>query len=73
MKQYTFRLTLPADEVLRIYQGQARKLIVRSDQGPVLELAAERLRPFVTPEGIYGRFLLKTQDDHRFLALSRIE
>ncbi|ALP40037.1 DUF2835 domain-containing protein [Aeromonas schubertii] len=72
MKQYTFRLSLPADEILRLYRGEVRKLVVRSEQGLVLELSADKLRPFVNQSGVYGRFLLKTQDDHRFLSLERL-
>ncbi|MGL5287709.1 Protein of unknown function [Aeromonas sp. RU39B] len=72
MKQYTFELYIPADEVLRYYQGQARKVVVRSEQGLVIELPAERIRPFITSSGVRGRFVLKTQDDHRFLSLDKI-
>ncbi|UBO75816.1 DUF2835 family protein [Aeromonas rivuli] len=72
MKQFTFGLHLSRDELLLMYQGHARRLVVRSDQGLTLELGLDKIRPFVGLEGVHGRFLLKTQDDHRFIGLERI-
>ncbi|EOD53321.1 DUF2835 domain-containing protein [Aeromonas molluscorum] len=72
MKQFTFRLNLSRDEILLMYQGHARRLVVRSEQGLTLELGLDKIRPFVDQEGVRGRFLLKTQDDHRFIGLERI-
>ena len=72
MKQFTFRLNLSRDEILLMYQGHARRLVVRSEQGLTLELGLDKIRPFVGQEGVRGRFWLKTQDDHRFIGLERI-
>lgn len=33
MKQFTFRLSLSHDEVMLMYQGHAKRLVVRSEQG----------------------------------------
>ncbi|MGL4716164.1 MAG: DUF2835 domain-containing protein [Aeromonas sp.] len=72
MKQFTFRLSLSSDEIMLMYQGHARRLIVRSEQGLTLELGIEKIRPFVAINGVHGYFRLKTQDDHRFVSLERI-
>ncbi|XEI31391.1 DUF2835 domain-containing protein [Aeromonas veronii] len=72
MKQFTFRLSLNSDEVMLMYQGHARRLVVRSDQGLTLELGIEKIRPFVAIHGVHGYFRLKTQDDYRFISLERI-
>lgn len=72
MKLFTFGLSLSRDEILLMYQGHARRLVVRSDQGLTLELGLDKIRPFVGQSGVHGRFLLKTGDDHRFIGLERI-
>lgn len=71
MKQYHFSLSLPADALLRLYRGQVRTLRVRCVEGLVIELAADKLRPFVSPSGVHGQFVLSTDDQHRFISLSR--
>ena len=53
-----FVLELPAEEYLRYYQGQAGAVIVRAEDGRRVQLPASALRPFVTEQGIYGRFQL---------------
>ncbi len=45
MKQFTFRLSLNSDEVMLMYQGHARRLVVRSEQGLTLELGIEKYAP----------------------------
>lgn len=72
VKQFTFHLALSQEEIMLIYRGHARRLVVRSEQGLTLELAVEKIRPFVAYNGVYGYFCLKTQDDYRFISLERI-
>lgn len=72
MKQFTFRLSLSSDEVMLMYQGHVRRLVVRSEQGLTLELGLEKVRPFVAHNGVHGYFRLKTEDDYRFISLERI-
>ncbi len=72
LKQFTFRLSLSSDDILLMYQGHARRLVVRTEQGLTIELALEKIRPFVTISGVCGYFRLKTQDDYRFVSLERI-
>lgn len=72
MRQYTFRLALSSEEIMLMYQGHARRLVVRTEQGLTIELGLEKIRTFVTISGVYGYFRLKTQDDHRFISLERI-
>ncbi|MNF05620.1 hypothetical protein D3C80_2053960 [compost metagenome] len=55
-----------------MYQGHARRLVVRTEQGLTIELGLEKIRSFVATTGVYGYFRLKTQDDHRFISLERI-
>ncbi len=69
---YTFNLNIGADELLRVYQGQARRLRVRCLEGLVVDLDATHLKQFTTSNGITGSFRLITDADHKFVRLERI-
>ncbi len=69
---YTFSLNIGADELLRVYQGQVRRLRVRCFEGLVVDLDATHLKQFTTSSGIAGTFRLVTDADHRFVRLERI-
>lgn len=68
-----FRLSIPAREYLRFYQGQARAVIVRGYDGRRIQFPADALRGHVTREGIHGEFELRFDDRHRLVGLFRID
>ena len=70
--RYTFHLNLSHDEISRYYQGHARQVSIRSDQGEVLRFAARHLRPFLTSSGISGRFELTTDQSNKFKSLRKL-
>jgi len=63
---------LTTEQLLSYYRGQAKRVSVMSEQGLRLEIPAERLRPFVSLDGIHGRFRLTTADNHSFIDLARL-
>ncbi len=67
-----FSLYLPADRYLRYYRGMASNVSVVADDGRRIAFPAAALRPFVTRDGVQGRFELVTDTDHRLLRLKRI-
>lgn len=70
-KYYHFSLNISADELKRVYAGFAHKLVVRTDEGIVLELDANHLRSFTTIQGIKGRFVLCTSSANKFVSLKK--
>ena len=70
---YTFRLNIGPDELLRVYQGSAKKLRVRCNEGPVVELDASHLKQFTTADGIAGSFILTTTAEHKVVSLNRAD
>ena len=64
-------LGIPADEYLRIYQGSARFILATSTEGKRIRFPANILQPFVTREGIYGRFSIICDEQHRFKEIVR--
>jgi len=67
-----FQLNLTADSYLRHYQGRARSVVAIASDGRRIAFPAERLRPFVTRDGVSGRFELVFDDANRFVALERV-
>ena len=72
MREFKFSMALPADRTQSIYQGQARYIIVESDQGLKLQLPAVNFRRYVTDDGINGRFAGRIDSDNRIVDLRRL-
>jgi hypothetical protein len=72
MKQYAFSISISYQSYLRHYAGQASTVLVVTECGLKLQLAASRLRPFLTHAGIQGRFVLSTDVNNKFINLTKI-
>ena len=72
MNELRFYLDISPERYLSYYQGAASKVSVLSLEGKRVEFPAERLRPFVTREGIHGLFALQFDDNNKFIALKRL-
>lgn len=72
MPRYEFSLNIPAEEFLRVYQGTVSHVVVRATTGQRVQVPAARFRPFVTPEGVAGRFVLTCDENHKCLDLQRV-
>lgn len=71
MQRFEFHLDISAESFLAYYRGSARQVVVRSTAGPTVQFPALLLRPFVTPTGIQGTFVLTCDDEHRGAVLKR--
>lgn len=72
VNELRFYLDLSPEQYLHYYRGTARAVSVRSLEGKRVQFPADRLRPFVTHEGVRGLFALRFDENHRFVALRRI-
>ena len=72
MRHFEFSLDLPAHKIERIYQGNARYILVESDEGLTLQLPAINFRDHVAEDGIHGRFVVRIDDDNRIRSLRRL-
>ena len=68
-----FGISLPAERYLHYYRGNARSVIVMSEDGRRIQLPADSLRPFVTAEGILGRFELTLDENSKLIEIRRAE
>ena len=68
-RNYEFTMQLSAEKTSRIYQGEARYLLVYTDDGVKLQLPALNFRSYVTNEGIIGRFCVEINDENKIVDL----
>lgn len=72
MRNFEFNLALSAQKIEAIYEGQARYIVVESDQGLKLQLPATNFRGYVTDAGIHGRFQVEIDDHNKILTLRKL-
>lgn len=61
------------DEYQRWYQGSAKNVHATTVDGRSVQFPAPILRPFVTREGIRGRFRIQFDGKNRFQAIEKID
>ena len=64
-----FYLSITREQYTRFYQGQAQRVVVRSDEGRTLQFPASILRPFITHQGIHGRFGIRFDENNKLVDL----
>lgn len=72
MNQITFRLSISYDEFLEYYRGSAKNVVMKMRDGKVIQFPANILQPFVSHEGVHGRFLLRFDEKHKLIDINRI-
>ena len=72
MQKMTFSLNISADLYERYYRGQAKAVIVTTDDGLTLKFPANNLQKFITHDGIYGRFEITFDRDNKIVEFRRI-
>lgn len=72
MPSYEFTLSLTAAEFLPFYRGTARHVVVRATTGQKVQLPAAMFRPFVTHDGVHGRFILTCDENNKATDLRRV-
>jgi hypothetical protein len=73
MLRFAFHLSLSSERFLAYYQGAIRDVVVRCRDGQTVQFPAALLRPFMTPAGVHGDFVLTCGDDHRGASLQRAQ
>lgn len=72
MPEIRFRLDISPERYVSYYQGAVRNVLATSVDGRRVQFPADRLRPFVTHDGVRGEFVLEFDADNRFVGMRRI-
>lgn len=67
-----FRLAISPDEYLAFYEGAAREVVARAEDGRRVRFPAGALQRFVGHQGIHGFFELEFDADRKLLGLRRL-
>ncbi len=72
MNQLIFNVKISSQQYLKVYQGVASWVNIVAEDGRSLKLPAKHLRPFLTHDGISGRFLLTFDGNNQMTELKRL-
>ena len=72
VKKLRFNIYISYDEYEKYYQGIARNVRVRTDNGQTIVFPANRLQPFLTHDGINGHFEIVFDEDNKFVQLRQV-
>lgn len=73
MRSIIVRLQISANEFQRLYEGSAKDVTARCQEGRRVRFPANILRPFITHQGISGTFHIHFGEDNRFKAIEKID
>jgi hypothetical protein len=66
-----FDLSISYDEFEKVYRGQVHQIFTYSLDGRSIKFPAGILRPFLTHDGVQGRFCLIFDKNHKFVDIER--
>ncbi len=72
MQSYFFNLSVPYLKCEDLYRGGNHSVVLESDQGINVQIPAINLRPFITSQGIKGRFRLIIDDRKKVKSFEKI-
>lgn len=72
MRRYFFNMFLTSDQCRQYYSGDIRYVIVTDDNGERIQLQFRHLLPYISINGIRGRFRLTLSEQFAFVALEKI-
>lgn len=67
-----FKLSLSSEQFLQVYQGIAKSVTARTDDGQLIQFPAQHIKSFLTHDGIYGYFEMTFSAEHKFMGIKRL-
>ncbi|NNC54827.1 MAG: DUF2835 domain-containing protein [Pseudomonadales bacterium] len=65
-------LAISSDELMKLYRGSARQVVAEARDGRVVRFPALRLQPFITRDGVQGRFRLSIDGNNKLLNIDKL-
>lgn len=72
LNSYFFRLNISYLECEALYQPGVNTCLIVSEQGAKVQIPTKNLRPFVTNQGIKGRFRLLTDANNKLKSFEKV-
>lgn len=67
-----FNLNLSYDKFLHVYKGEAKYVITTANDGRTIRFPAEVLKPYLTREGVHGKFAISFNELNKFQSLEKL-
>lgn len=67
-----FCLAISAEKYLAFYQGNARDVVVRSEDNRSIRFPAGAIQSFLTHDGVFGRFEISFDKNNKLIGVERI-
>lgn len=71
MQTITVELMISAEDFLALYRGTAREVVATAIDGRTVRFPASVLQPFVTNDGVTGRFHIEFDEKNKFKYITR--
>lgn len=65
-------LKIPSHQLLYYYEGAVDVVVAKTTDGRILRFPANILRSVVQSHGVYGKFELVFDENHKFVSITRI-
>lgn len=72
LNEYELSISATYAECERLYLTGNNTVVVKATNGLSVQLPTKNLRPFVTPDGIHGRFKLIVNKQNKIQSLTKI-
>jgi len=72
MSEVIISVSLSAEKYLEYYRGYASGVIAYDSWGRRIQIPANILRPFVTSQGVHGRFRVRFGPGNKFESIERV-
>ena len=69
-EQYIVELAISKQELLKYYRGAASQISAVATDGQTILFPVTAIQPYVTHEGVFGRFQLQVNSQGRLLKIS---
>ncbi|MGD2119739.1 MAG: DUF2835 family protein [Chromatiales bacterium] len=71
-RKIRLRIDVDPEQYLEFYEGRKKHVYSIAENGQSVIFPANRLKPFVTREGIHGRFEISFDENNRFVDIVRL-
>ncbi len=72
MSEVVISVSLSSEKYLEYYRGYATGVIAYDTWGRRVQIPANILQPFLTHDGIHGRFRVSFDSDNKFKSIERV-
>lgn len=72
MPSCRFSLEIRAQYMEDYYRGKLRRVLVTADNGQSISFPVAQLQPYITHDGVSGRFEISFSDTCKFISLKKI-